>query len=537
MKLEKQDNKFRVLTQEFRTQWYPDNPSNRKIVLIMLRGLQKENGEALFSFKNLAVIVESKNQQAASQHVEDFREYGEDFFQTIWRKRRKMYEDLRETVIKVLRKNPLLDEEIIAEKAGDILGKNIKRGVVRLTLENIGCTEIRQILKKQIEKGEVHYKEQYLIERMFAMVNEKVKYKKTVQQICSNPKKLKASETVEASSVKLSNMHRDIQQVFDAKVNRENLAAVWDSTLGWKLLAFVLYFNGMSQGVIGRWFGVNKSTICRWLKSISDISTHWTENQKFSSSNKVAVDEKWIKIAGKWWYLFAAVDVITGCPLHTAIYPGNNTNYCKLFLSELKNRGYKPKVIITDGWDAYIKAIKYVFPDAKHLLCRFHALHSVFRRFNKARIFSSEVSSAIGKLFNTQYKRTVLRRVAKLENMLISSHAIETVLGGLKKKLPILITTVGSKKFPSTSNAVENFFSQFDRFYRLKGAFSDVSSAQKNLQLFIFGYLFSITSKGQPCPLERANVKVSNLPIYHLINRPNIVALRQRIALQHQIAA
>lgn len=33
-----------------------------------------------------------------------------------------------------------------------------------------------------------------------------------------------------------------------------------------KLLVFVLYFHGVSLSAIGNWFGVQKSTVCRWLE-------------------------------------------------------------------------------------------------------------------------------------------------------------------------------------------------------------------------------------------------------------------------------
>jgi transposase-like protein len=80
-----------------------------------------------------------------------------------------------------------------------------------------------------------------------------------------------------------------------------------------------------------------------------------------------AVDEKWITIAGVWWYLFVAVDHVSGLPLPVALLPSNATPYCALFLLQLKALGYRPKVIITDGWDAYGTAIARVFPHAQHL--------------------------------------------------------------------------------------------------------------------------------------------------------------------------
>ena len=64
----------------------------------------------------------------------------------------------------------------------------------------------------------------------------------------------------------------------------------------------------------------------------------------------------------------------------------------------LKLKSDLPKVIITDGWDGYIQAITQVFPEAEHLLCRFHLLRSVFRRLRNARVYASPVWQQVGSL-------------------------------------------------------------------------------------------------------------------------------------------
>ncbi len=76
----------------------------------------------------------------------------------------------------------------------------------------------------------------------------------------------------------------------------------------------------------------------------------------------------------------------------------------------LKAKGYRPYVIVTDGWDAYIKAIQKAFPHVQHQLCRFHLIHSVFRRMKKITLFNAEVSAMLGNLFHTSDPRTVRRR-------------------------------------------------------------------------------------------------------------------------------
>jgi hypothetical protein len=136
--------------------------------------------------------------------------------------------------------------------------------------------------------------------------------------------------------------------LLSGEMDDPQLAAVWNGPLSWKIWALLLYLHGVSQAVIGGWIGVNKSTVCRWLDQVAEWAGYCLKDKKVTSSDKVAMDEKWVLIGGVFWYLFAAVDCVTGCPLHVALYPSNSGVYCKLFLLELKRLGYRPTIIITD---------------------------------------------------------------------------------------------------------------------------------------------------------------------------------------------
>src|SRR5918994_2569100 len=94
----------------------------------------------------------------------------------------------------------------------------------------------------------------------------------------------------------------------------------------------LLYYHGLSLEVIGRFFGVHKTTEMRWLSSLAQVNWQAAvqHSQRFFSGI-VAVDEKWIKIAGGWEYLFVAVDHVSGFPLHVALLPSNATPFARSF--------------------------------------------------------------------------------------------------------------------------------------------------------------------------------------------------------------
>ena len=71
---------------------------------------------------------------------------------------------------------------------------------------------------------------------------------------------------------------------------------------------------------------------------------------------------------------------------------------------------------------------------------------------------------------------------------------------------------------------------KFDRFYILKAPFQNFDSAQKHLALFMLAYLFLIIEQSQPCPLEKIGCNVLEIPFYHLLNKPDVRLLKNRMA-------
>ncbi len=117
----------------------------------------------------------------------------------------------------------------------------------------------------------------------------------------------------------------------------------------------------MSYAVIGGWIGVDARTICRWMVPLSAYGWRWLHEQHVHFSGHVAVAEQHITIGGVTWYLFVHQRmVVPHVPVRT------------------QGQGYRPHVMVTDGWDASIKAIEKAFPHANHALCRFHLIRSVF---------------------------------------------------------------------------------------------------------------------------------------------------------------
>jgi hypothetical protein len=86
---------------------------------------------------------------------------------------------------------------------------------------------------------------------------------------------------------------------------------------------------------------------------------------------------------------------------------------------------------------------------------------------------------------------------------------------------------VGSRRLPSTTNAIERFFRAFQRFYRTRGGFHSVLSAKRELLLFLVVYVFTQHATAGQAPIETILPEARRMPLYRLINDP-FRALQER---------
>jgi hypothetical protein len=163
---------------------------------------------------------------------------------------------------------------------------------------------------------------------------------------------------------------------------------------------------------------------------------------------------------------------------------------------------------------------------AKHILCHFHHQQGVTRWLkkhfgskpeNKALIDSRK--KEMKKILQTQDKRTARRRFTKLKE---SSDALDIKewVDQTEANLPKLLPSVGSKRIPKTTNAIERFFRAFNQFYKKRCGFFTVISAKRELILFLLVYVFIQQPESGKAPIESIMPEASRMPLYQLMNDP-----------------
>ena len=142
---------------------------------------------------------------------------------------------------------------------------------------------------------------------------------------------------------------------------------------GKNFLIMFLVASGLNYGVLGMLMGVSKGTIHNLFYGLAFIKKLILNSIKWWSG-EVTTDEKWIKLNKKWVYVISIVDNKTGFPLYFHVVSDLSADTWKIFFQRFYKIYGKPRIIISDGSGAIAKAIRDVFPDSNHQLCKFHKL-------------------------------------------------------------------------------------------------------------------------------------------------------------------
>jgi transposase-like protein len=312
----------------------------------------------------------------------------------------------------------------------------------------------------------------------------------------------------------------------------------------WRGLALQKYaWARGTYRLVGRQLGVSGATVCRWVESFGrELLPVGALFGVVRSSGVVGIDEKWVKVPKndkpesqhrKWMYVHLAVDVYTYDLLHIAIFPYQNSESAQAFLLELRAKGYRPSVIVTDLRQDYGPVIAKVFPKAEHHECVFHALQTWGDQLRDA--YGSNyrekvpeakaLAEALQGIFEAKTKRTARERYDKVlalrEGYAAKTPPVASVFDSLERHFPKLVNAIESERIPLTNNAVELVIRRFEQHYRGFCGFESIETAESYLAVFELVYRFSpFSPDARPgirgkCPLELAGYDVQKYPILH----------------------
>ena len=141
-------------------------------------------------------------------------------------------------------------------------------------------------------------------------------------------------------------------------------------------LCLDLFYRGLStreiQQHLNAFYPHNSSnvSIYKWIKKYVLKITNYTDNLKIKTGSYIEVDDmefhrrkSYKKKLGvdKNWFIYG-IDVKTRFMINSAYFKLRSTNNIKKILSNIKNKtGEQVKIVTTDGFNAYEKAVKRTF--------------------------------------------------------------------------------------------------------------------------------------------------------------------------------
>src|SRR5579862_7107773 len=122
-------------------------------------------------------------------------------------------------------------------------------------------------------------------------------------------------------------------------------------------LRYPLSYRDLEEMMAERGMSVDHSTIARWVLHYAPILERRIRRGMRHPNRSWRVDETYIRVAGKWTYLYRAVDS-AGDRIDFLLSPNRDLIAAKGFLRLALSAGpVRPRVINVDGHPAYASAI------------------------------------------------------------------------------------------------------------------------------------------------------------------------------------
>ena len=122
-------------------------------------------------------------------------------------------------------------------------------------------------------------------------------------------------------------------------------------------LRYPLSYRDLEEMMAERGLAVDHSTIARWVLHYSPILSRRIRREMRCPNRSWRVDETYVRVAGKWTYLYRAIDS-AGDTIDFLLSPNRDLIAAKGFLRLALSAGQThPRVINVDGHPAYASAI------------------------------------------------------------------------------------------------------------------------------------------------------------------------------------
>jgi len=341
---------------------------------VLIRLFFNRKNEHLFTFEEISDMLGYADRRNVDNFYREFKQKGCNFLTLLSRKSElSQYVD---DIQKVLLEHPFLSLEECyqifkskrpkANLCFESFKKYVSQTNTSLYIQNI---------HKHIEKGKSTWNNEHMANYLIDNIDNDIVKKKIENMSNTNPK-----------------------TVPEAPQSRISL-----STQNKSFLAKFLVGSGLCYAIIALIMGISKSYVNKLVyKEPCFNQTLLSSIDKYSG--EICVDEKYVKLHGKFLYVFSAVDKKTGIPLFVELIHEKTALSWKAFFTVFKTHYGTPKLIVTDGCPALESGRMSVFPKVRHQYCKFHKMKNLIKL-----IFENEKDNKMVKKMITKLKQVFNR--------------------------------------------------------------------------------------------------------------------------------
>jgi len=131
-------------------------------------------------------------------------------------------------------------------------------------------------------------------------------------------------------------------------------------------LRYGLSYRDVEELLAERGVEVDHVTVYRWVQRFTPLFTEAARPLRHASGDRWFVDETYVKVAGRWRYLYRAVDQY-GQVIDVMLSEQRDTAAARRFFTRALRHGPAPVEVTTDKAGPYLRVIDELVPTAAHV--------------------------------------------------------------------------------------------------------------------------------------------------------------------------
>jgi transposase-like protein len=131
-------------------------------------------------------------------------------------------------------------------------------------------------------------------------------------------------------------------------------------------LRYSLSYRDIEELLAERGIDVDHVTVYRWVQRFTPLFADAARPCRQATGDRWFVDETYVKVAGRWRYLYRAVDQF-GQVIDVLLTEHRDTAAARRFFIEALRHGPAPVEVTTDRAPAYLRVLDELAPAALHV--------------------------------------------------------------------------------------------------------------------------------------------------------------------------